>query len=165
MDINLIDQFLAVKEQVRVLLREVYGRNPVFFEHGAASTSIRGGTCVDHAHLHAIPVELVDPGLWSSECLIGSEIKSLDAIIQFAKTGAPYFFIESSDGKMYLYDGIWLPCQYGRRVFTRIVWDAEKWDWRKYPYKAKAIKTARQLKIWIGERDDAHNSHILRTAG
>lgn len=146
MDPVLFNRFLDLKEQVRTLLFEEYGRKPAFFEHGPASNLKRGGSCVDHAHLHAIPVDLSVPPTWVSENLEGGKIDNMNAIVDYAKTGKPYFFLECPDGTMYLYDAVALPCQYGRQIFAREYGVLENWDWHYYPFKERMIETSCSLK-------------------
>src|SRR3989344_6771630 len=47
----------SVKNKVRKVLTDNY-RNPLFFEHGPASRAKKGGCCIEHAHFHAVPVNL-----------------------------------------------------------------------------------------------------------
>lgn len=146
MNSALFKRFLAVKEQVSSLLFEEYGCKPAFFEHGPASTGSQGGSCVDHAHLHALSTNLVSPPSWVSEHLGGGRIDDMRAVIEYAKTGKPYFFLEYPDGTMYLYDALIIPCQYGRQIFARELGVIDRWDWQRHPYFEKTIETGRRLR-------------------
>lgn len=153
MDSLLFDRFLDVKEHVRTLLLEEYGLKAVFFEHGPVSHTNRGGSCVDHAHLHALPVDLAAPPSWVSEPLSGGRIDDINMVVEYAEAGKPYFFLECPDATMYLYDALGLPCQYGRKVFARVLGIPGKWDWRRYPYIEKMIETGSRLRSRIEEEN------------
>lgn len=146
MEPKLFSQFLNLKEQVRTLLFEVYGRKPAFFEHGMASNWKRGGSCVEHAHIHAIPTDLLTPPTCVSENLEGGRIDDINAVVEYAKLGKPYFFLECPNGTMYLYDANILPCQYGRKIFASEIGIIDEWDWHYYPFKKKMIETSCALK-------------------
>ena len=151
---DLLDRLFDVKEQVRILLFEEYGQKCVFFEHGPALGGIRGGSCVGHAHLHALPADLAAPPSWVSEHLNGGRIDDISTIVDYAKAGNPYFFLECSDGTMYMYDALLLPCQYGRQVLARVLGVLEQWDWRRYPYYERMIETVRRLRIRMEMKED-----------
>ena len=70
LDNNMANELHILKEKVTKMFQEIYNKKAIFFEHGAASRKNSEGTCVDHAHLHAIPLEKYDLGVFSSEYLI-----------------------------------------------------------------------------------------------
>jgi diadenosine tetraphosphate (Ap4A) HIT family hydrolase len=148
----LFNRLLDVKEQIRTLLFEEYGRRTVFFEHGPASHKSRGGSCVDHAHLHALPVDLAAPPSWMSEHLKGGRIDDVSVVVEYAKEGNPYFYLECPNDAMYLYDASFLQCQYGRKVFARVLGILERWDWRRYPYFERMIETGNRLRNRIEKK-------------
>lgn len=142
---DLHDQFLHLKGQVCTVLLEEYGNKIMLFEHGPASRQMRGGSCLDHAHLHALPVDLNTPPDWVSACLDGGRIHDISDLFEYAAAGRPYFFLESSDSTMYLYDASSLPCQYGRQVVARLLGIPEQWDWRMYPHLDRMVETRSRL--------------------
>jgi diadenosine tetraphosphate (Ap4A) HIT family hydrolase len=153
LDTSIFDEFIEVKERVRKLLYDVYEISPIFFEHGAARIKNRAGTCVDHAHLHAVPIEIHDAKVFSSIYFCKEIPATPESVISFSKTGNPYFFLEISDRRMYLFDALLLPCQFGRRVLAQLVHLNNHWNWRKYPFESNAINTTRKLQEWIGSSD------------
>ena len=153
LDSNIIEEFEFVKDYVRNMLYDVYGKRPIFFEHGAANIKNSMRSCIDHAHLHAIPIEIFDLEVFSSPYLINSKDLSVKNITEYSQAGNPYFYVEISDKRMMFYDAILLPCQYGRRIVAKLVNKSDKWDWRKYSYESDMIKTTRQLKDWIGRKN------------
>jgi ATP adenylyltransferase len=150
LDNNMTNELQILKDKVRKMFQEIYKKEAIFFEHGAASIKNSEGTCVDHAHLHAIPLDLYDLGIFSSEYLIKGNDANTKSLKNYSKTGNPYFYIEGATGKPELFDAILMPCQYGRRVIARLVNKSNYWDWRKYKFIANMIKTTRQVKTWSG---------------
>jgi hypothetical protein len=67
-------------------------------------------------------------------------------VVEYAKTGKPYFFLEYPDGTMYLYDALIIPCQYGRQMFARELGVIDRWDWQRHPYFERTIETGRRLR-------------------
>lgn len=143
---ELFDRFIRIKEMVCTLLREEYGSHTVFFEHGPASHINRGGSCVEHAHLHAFPADMTKPPPWITESLEGGKIENINTVVDYARAGKPYFYLECSDGSMFLYNALLLPCQFGRKVFASKLGIPKKWDWRRFPYLEKMIETRCRLK-------------------
>ena len=49
--------FLSLQKAKEILVEKVYCQEKIlFFEHGAVISHTAGG-CIDHAHLHAIPLD------------------------------------------------------------------------------------------------------------
>ena len=59
MDLELFDELEYVYAQTEKILETNYSR-PIFFEHGVCRTGYDyfNGCCVDHAHIHAVPVQV-----------------------------------------------------------------------------------------------------------
>ncbi len=104
---------------------------------------------MDHAHLHALPINMVEPPSWLSKNLVGGKINDIDTVITYAKSGKPYFYIDFSDGTMYMYDAVAIPCQFGRQMVTHQLGLLDQWDWRKHPQKERMLKTSCQLRECI----------------
>ena len=144
----LFEEFLGIKKKVYSLLMGEYKCRPVFFEHGAIASK-KGGSCIEHAHIHVLPVELTSTSPWMPKNLTGGRTEDITSIFEFVKAGRPYFYLECSDGTVYLYDSTMLPCQYGRQVFARILkmnYSDSRWDWRIFPFKERMVKTTRRLR-------------------
>jgi diadenosine tetraphosphate (Ap4A) HIT family hydrolase len=155
--------FERLKERIRQGLVEEYGQNPIFFEHGPASFNMRAGSCVEHAHLHAIPVEMVTPPTHVTSHLDGGRISSVSEVAECAKAKRPYFFFECSDRTMYLYQVPLLPCQYGRQVLACELGNPAEWDWRTHPSYDMAIETGNRLRVRLEGQDNAHQSVLCAT--
>ena len=151
-DATTFAELVKVKRYVAGLLEEVYGRKPAFFEHGPVSDKLRAGSCVTHAHLHAVPVDLPTPPQYVIENLRGTSIGSLDELRKRGERKEPYFYLECSDGSMFLYDEHILPCQFGRQMIARQVGALGTWDWRDHPLYDRASDTWRKLATEVQSR-------------
>ena len=80
----------SVLSKVRRVLLEAYA-SPLFFEHGPTSDTKKGGCCLVHAHIHAVPVQ-VDLLLALSKHFKYEKIKSLKALKEQFNKGVPYYF-------------------------------------------------------------------------
>jgi hypothetical protein len=143
-------EFLELKEEIRDLLKQEYGISPVFFEHGPGSSDERGGSCIDHAHLHALPIELDSPPHAARAPLAGGRVSSYDAVTDKALRHEPYFYFESSAGHMFLFDAEDLPCQYGRRLMAEFLGTPNEWNWRVFPYYQRMVETIERLSARSG---------------
>jgi diadenosine tetraphosphate (Ap4A) HIT family hydrolase len=107
---------------------------PFLFEHGAAGRSGGAGSCVDHAHLHFLPVRAPVRD-WIAEFgearLDASTSPSLREAIE------PYLWYQDQEGHGYLVAsvGAGLPCQFIRRRIAAFA-GTTTWDWRIRPTSA-----------------------------
>jgi len=135
----------SVCQGVRRMLSDSYG-SPLFFEHGSASERKKGGCCITHAHIHAVPVQcdiLPELGSYFSY----SEIESFDPLKEQFDKGVPYFFYESNAGKRYLFEiPDIVPSQYIRQVIALKIGKPERWDWRTCPGIDELLHTVELLK-------------------
>ena len=52
-----VEELKTIKQELQKVFNETYGKC-VFYEHGALSCSLKGGSCSDHAHLHIVAVDV-----------------------------------------------------------------------------------------------------------
>ncbi len=126
---GLYSELDSVCRKVREVLSDNY-EIPLFFEHGAVSQIKKGGCCIEHAHLHAVPIEvdIMDELAGRFEY---SKIKSFFKIRRQFKKGISYFYYESNLGERYLFEiSEIVPSQYIRRVIANKVGRPERWNWK-----------------------------------
>lgn len=157
---DVMTRFVALKDRVRAALAEEYGRRPAFFEHGAVGRRQLAGSCIDHAHLHAIPLEIAQPPPFMSDRLKGHRVTDFGDVASYANVGEAYFLFECSGGDTYVYEAPLLPCQYGRQVFARLLALNGQWDWRSFPFYDRMTATAERLRIRM-ETDNVENPSVL----
>jgi diadenosine tetraphosphate (Ap4A) HIT family hydrolase len=122
------------KNDVSNALMELYGCRVLVFEHGCGSSwNQRAGACIDHAHLHLIPIA-VDIRDQLSQHFIPTSISRLSELPHIANGGA-YLYLEDHHGStLYPIDDS-LPSQYIRQLVSRGAGCPRLWDWREHPLR------------------------------
>ncbi len=140
------NEFFSLKKEISDLLRTAYGKRPIFFEHGPTIEGTNGANCIDHAHLHAIPVSLNTSPDLNGDAAIRS-ITGFEKVRELSrlKSTTSYFYFECSDGSMYLSKSPDLPCQYGRRIIATHLGLKDEWNWSEFPYFDRLEKTVRRI--------------------
>lgn len=127
---------------VRSTLRKTFGAC-VFFEHGIRGEG--GGGCgIDHAHMHAVPVEaggVLD--ILSCE-FSGSVVGSLAEVKGTLARTSSYLLFEDANSTRHVFPVESLPSQYMRKLVAESIGKRE-WDWRKCGYEPDMLSTMRLL--------------------
>lgn len=143
---HLFAEFRQIHRTVTERLRPVYG--PIItFEHGGnGGFADRGGSCIEHAHMHIVPYsdnpwQLVESDyLWTS---VRPQTWPQDL-----GENAGYIYLESNHGSTRLYyarpD---FPRQYLRRRLCLHIGDEfrDKWHYDLYPFDEKIAKTVAKV--------------------
>ncbi len=111
-------------------------RNPIsIMEHGAINRCRRGGACIDHAHLHLMPLALDLFPILSKRFSFG-ELESIHELRRFKETQTPYLYYQREGlrghGVMLAQD---VPSQLLRRIACQSLDQPELWDWRVKPLR------------------------------
>jgi diadenosine tetraphosphate (Ap4A) HIT family hydrolase len=128
----LLAEVTRQKEAITDILTHEFG-SAICFEHGAINSEVRGGSCIDHAHLHIIQGF---PGFREliSKNYAEVELEDMGDLKRFVQQGKPYLFIQDVDGCRYAYDiPNRIPSQYLRRIWARAVGRPKEWDWELFP--------------------------------
>jgi len=141
---------------VQRVLQEQYGKLPFIFEHGPRVCGIRGGGCLDHAHLHIVPgVDVTSK--WAGDMMkrleSAKQFYRVDRIEGFDRVGdiyrggkSSYVFVESPQGVRYVSEvNFQIPSQYFRRMIAEQV-GSGRWNWRLHPDEETAKRTVEKLR-------------------
>lgn len=159
------ERLQQVKQDVAHVLNQAYGPC-VFFEHGACAHRNLAGACIDHVHLHALPMDADILGLARSR-LTFTQLDDPLAIADWR--GRPYLAIENQAGEFHVADGSNLPGQYLRRIVDEVIDGGGEWDYTLFPHKDRIKKTIKRLQplfssMWEARRDDTYaGEHLLST--
>jgi diadenosine tetraphosphate (Ap4A) HIT family hydrolase len=104
-------------------------------EHGALNRCRRGGACVDHAHLHLMPLAAdLYPAL--SERFSFDELESISELRRFNDAQVPYLYYQREGFRSH---GVGLsqdvPSQLLRQIACQALGTPELWDWRNRPLR------------------------------
>jgi diadenosine tetraphosphate (Ap4A) HIT family hydrolase len=115
-------------------------------EHGAISRCRRGGACIDHAHLHLMPLT-ADLFPILSERFSFLELGAVSEVRRFKEEQVPYLYYEReglrSHGVGLLQD---VPSQLLRRIACQSLGTPEVWDWRNTPLRDEIQRFTREYK-------------------
>jgi len=144
MPLEYFDEFLDVQEKVRGVLSRKYC-NPIFFEHGAVSRARKGGCCIDHSHLHAVPAN-VDIYSDIERHFTGRRIESIKEIKEQLERQKSYFYYENQEGEKFVFElNESVPSQYLRQVLA-VRLGTNRWDWRIHPEYERFNRTLERLR-------------------
>ncbi len=128
------------------LLAQRYGIRPLMFEHAPAAPGDKGTCCVDHAHLNVFPAR-VDVHAHLSK-FPHAEIGPMSNLSASWFRNRPYLFLQSNEGRRFVYDAGIVPSQYVRRIVTRELGMPERWHWREYLGLDELKRTVTALSPW-----------------
>jgi hypothetical protein len=104
-------------------------------EHGAMSRCRRGGSCIDHAHLHLMPLATDLYPLLRERFLFG-ELKSISDLRRFKNAHIPYLYYQREGLRSHAVElSQDVPSQTLRRIACQALGTPELWDWRNTPLR------------------------------
>ena len=135
----------------------VFGSTMVF-EHGPRVCDTRGGSCLDHAHIHIVPsksvMDALAVDLFKKLEYNGQfyRVDRLESMVSLERTAEIYhakktshLYVESPDGLQILTEvNFHLPSQYMRRIiaYTQKI---PHWNWRSHPDNETVLRTVDAL--------------------
>lgn len=109
----------------------------VAFEHGGRGRCEPSGSCVDHAHIHFVPLAVPSIVKLIHECQM-LEIQSEEGLAEFQ--GLPYVWLRDHTGRSFCRDGHNIESQYMRRAVGRVLEIAAAgWDWRRHSGRERLV--------------------------
>jgi diadenosine tetraphosphate (Ap4A) HIT family hydrolase len=132
---HLFSELEAFRNNVLDKLHNICQHPITIMEHGAINRCQRGGACIDHAHLHLMPLSAdLYPVL--SERFSFSELGSISEVRRFKDAQVPYLYYQ---GEGLLSYGVGLsqdvPSQILRQIACQALGTPELWDWRNRPLR------------------------------
>jgi diadenosine tetraphosphate (Ap4A) HIT family hydrolase len=145
-----------VLKHAKRVLSETYHSEVLVFEHGPRVGCYRGGGCLDHTHLHIVPLafQLMEPvALRFLRALAVKDYYKIERIGGFEKLTdifekqeASYLFVETNEQKRYTTEvNFVLPSQYLRQVIAQGIGQENKWSWKENPDYETVEKTIERL--------------------
>jgi diadenosine tetraphosphate (Ap4A) HIT family hydrolase len=128
---NVDDDTYTSLERAKEYLRHSVFKNKkvLFFEHGAVRENT-AGACIDHAHMHIIPISSdIDIDKFITNFVSSKKIKVNKYSIQkCAKDNQPYLFYEIEENSQWYYPVEWLPHQFFR-MMVRYHFSVAQYRW------------------------------------
>jgi ATP adenylyltransferase len=116
-------------------LREIYKCRVVAFEHGEVNGEYHPGCCLEHAHLHLLPLpEHIDDKL--SLSFHRNNIHWLSELARYSIDEISYLlYVDRNDEISVYHIDTNLPSQFLRREFCRRFEMNDYWDWAVFPFR------------------------------
>lgn len=157
---NLYPELEEIVNLTRKKLFEKYKKDVLIFEHGPKVCNSSGGSCLDHAHLHCMPVSMnvmeklvinLLNGLNISNKYSIEKMQSFDCLKQvYDKQKESYFFIETNNKERFMSTvNFSLPSQYIRKIVAKGLDRFWQWNWKEYPDIKTFNKTFEELYGWF----------------
>jgi len=146
-----------VLRELRRRLSTLYGRASCVFEHGAACPTYRAGACIDHAHIHVLPIRC--DVTKSLSVFRASPISGFSEFRSFEMSGLEsYIYYEPEPTTRLLYScDDRVPSQLMRRLICQRLGVGQLWDWRASPLVGEASRfLARWQAVFAPTRDSSH---------
>jgi ATP adenylyltransferase len=136
---KLLGDLMKIKSIVRQVLT-TYFMPPVFFEHGMACDLKRTGGCIDHAHLHCVPLptDLVSRLVREHDLI---RLQSTDELVTMVGTDRSYVYLENQKQEQFVLLDPDVPSQYLRRLVAESVGMREQWDWGVFFFEQNIADT------------------------
>ncbi len=139
-----LEELEQLLRQVRALLTDRYEQT-VFFEHGPCANQPRGISCVEHAHIHALPTSV---NVWNelAKDFPVESVSYLSELVTRIGSNRPYLFYEDQQGTRSVFViPEMIPSQHIRKLIAGKLGKSE-WNWRQYPFFEEMIKTMHHIK-------------------
>lgn len=127
---------------IKSFYKKEYKSSSIIFEHGGISKSERGGCCVEHAHLHIVPLNIDVVGDIKNKFAICESVDSYEDVKKIVEIyNKAYLFYENIYGKKYVLFNDFIPSQYFRQIICNKLGLNKRWDWRSYFFLGNIKKT------------------------
>jgi diadenosine tetraphosphate (Ap4A) HIT family hydrolase len=122
-------------EYIRAMLLRLYGRPVLTFEHGCGPRpDQRGGSCIDHAHLHVLPLAASVKDDLQRRFRFERVFKLAD-LSNYGGAG-PYLYLETEARERFVFElDTAIPSQFMRRLICGSTVQPDVWDWRIHPFR------------------------------
>lgn len=132
---HLLPELEAFRDKVLEKLHNICQQPITIMEHGAINRCQRGGACIDHAHLHLLPLAADLYPILSERCAFG-DLGSISELRRFKDAQIPYLYYQREKLRSHAV-GLSqdVPSQMLRRIACQALGTPELWDWRKKPLR------------------------------
>jgi len=127
----------SIRQKVESVFQDIYNSKVLLFEHGEVKVYREcksSGSCVDHMHLHFLPLELSLREDLAEDGMNIQEIDGLAKLCDFVNKNKSYLFVQDKSGKYVATFDYNIPSQYLRQLVAEKI-ELQEWDWKKYPRK------------------------------
>lgn len=140
------EEYICLINILRHMYKDIYGIEPIIFEHGSNNIELSKDNSIDHAHTHIINHKYVDEDKIIKEL----ELKEVDSIKELLEYGKNINYISyiSNNGKYYIGEVKKANSQIMRKYIAKDINKEDTWDWRKYPYLENSFETNKKILLY-----------------
>lgn len=145
--------------EIKELLSVLYGKKSIVFEHGEM-----GSGCIEHHHLHILPIELRTVPSSLSRQFSYTVISSIMDLCQRRQDNLSYIYLELSNGKQVVFETPQLSRQFMRKVMASEYGCHQDWDWRENPFLDNIHRFVHKVEELRNQEGECQNAllNILR---
>jgi diadenosine tetraphosphate (Ap4A) HIT family hydrolase len=132
---HLFPELEVFRDNVLDKLHHICQHPITILEHGAINRCQRGGSCIDHAHLHLMPIA---PDLYPllSERFSFDELRAISELRRFNDAQISYLYYQREGLRSHAVKLTQdVPSQTLRRIACQALGEPELWDWRVRPMR------------------------------
>jgi len=130
-------------EAVVKALRETTGKSAIVCEHGLGPAATGQAGCVEHAHLHVIPMSRTIQPLFANAGIDFRPVEDLRYVLECAPD-QQYLYLRDADGRRYAAIHHRFPSQLVRRLVAQRQREPF-WAWRDYVDFQEKVGTKRRI--------------------
>lgn len=141
---------LAHAESLRRKLEPIYGAY-LIAEHGAGASCDLGAACVDHAHIHLIPMGSRTTAVKERYCNRGGRPMTTSGLNGFRTfTDTSYVALSIAPNQYEFWPADRFPRQFVRQVCADLLGLSEFYNWRTHPFPLRMKRTKLLCDIVFG---------------
>lgn len=145
----IMEEFLSLHKRWTEVLKTLYGKEVISFEHGTGKDSLTSAASVIHAHVHLVPLaDSLIPEIKKTDSRI-KQIESFYDLQTCAESGESYIVYQDIDEKLYLIEKEEKQSQFFRRLISK-KYNTGEWDWHKVYNEENIIKTVKKYNAYCG---------------
>lgn len=146
-DVDTIGELEVFIRKIAKVLREIYKKGSIVFEHGSMGNRNYAGSCIEHHHIHILPSDLSHiPKLLSDNFVNRGPMNSIRGLVEFNQNRVPYIYYMPPSGEHNVFEVQTLPRQYLRQVIAAECGYPQDWDWREKPFLGNIKSFVKKMK-------------------
>lgn len=139
-------EYIDLINEFRKMYKEIYGIEPIIFEHGSNIMEENKANSIDHAHTHIINHKYLDEDKIIKDLGL-IELSSIEELLEYGKN-INYISYISNNGKFYIGEVKKKNSQIMRKYIAEDIGKKDTWDWRKYPYLENTFETNKKQLLY-----------------
>jgi len=143
---HLFSELESFRDHVVDKLHSICQHPISIMEHGAINRCQRAGSCIDHAHLHLMPLAIDLYPILSERFPFG-ELGCIGELRHFKDGRIPYLYYQREGLRSHAVElSEDVPSQLLRRIACQALGQPELWDWRERPLRDPLLQFTSEYK-------------------